>query len=230
MKRTTTILFAGLGGLLLGAVLSLGLPLALSLGAKNQTPELIASDDGLIHETFVMQSPTDAIAATHDGNKPIAAFPSSIPLLNDPQIKAGFALVAKLRDEAGNIVGFTSEQEVVSADSNILQGRMEMDTTWTVTLPGRGTLFLSQREDAAQFARDVVMPAFLFNRPLAEPMTMITTAGPADDGSGLIVGGTGEFAGITGHFVEVTRLSGFSRESGIEGTIELQLGYSLPAR
>lgn len=226
MNRTTSTILFATGGILLGALGTFLLPIALSFGSKPTAPVLSVGEDGLVYETFVMESPIDMVSATHDGKKPIAAAPEGIPLLDEERIKAGFALVVKLRNVAGEIVGFASEQEVVAPGSNIQQGRMEMDTTWTLTLPGRGTIFLAERENAAQFAREAVMPALLFDKPLTEPMTFVTTAGPAADGTGLIVGGTGEFHGITGHFVEVTHLRGFSKQTGIDGTIELQLAYA----
>jgi hypothetical protein len=187
--------------------------------------------DGYILETFYAHAPEDGIAATHDGdrNKPVQPFPSGIGVFSDPNISSGFLLVNKLRDKNNVVVGFASEMEEVAPESNIMQGRMIMYSTWTLEIPGRGTLFLYETEDASEFARKVIIPAKVLGKTWEEPWTFITTTGPAADGRGVIVGGTGEFLGVTGMFTEVTHLKKFSPEGEISLTMELQLAYKKPS-
>ena len=185
--------------------------------------------DGLVHETLYFHAPDDGIAATHDGRKPIRVFPDGIGALDDKALASAFVLVAKARNRDGEIVGFASEMEDVAPETDILRGRMVMRSTWTVELPGRGTLFCDQVEDASEFARKVVMPAFLLGRTWDVPWTFITTVGPGPQGRGVIVGGTGEFEGVTGHCVEVTHLRRFTPQGEMTLTMELQLAYGKPA-
>lgn len=192
-------------------------------------PLVTTGTDGLVHETLYFHAPDDGIAATHDGRKPIRVFPDGIAALDDKALASAFVLVAKARNRDGEIVGFASEMEDVAPETDILRGRMVMRSTWTVELPGRGTLFCDQVEDASEFARKVVMPAFLLGRIWDAPWTFVTTVGPGPQGRGVIVGGTGEFEGVTGHCVEVTHLRRFTPQGEMTLTMELQLAYGKPA-
>lgn len=185
--------------------------------------------DGLTHETLFFRAPDDGIAATHDGRKPIRVFPAGIAPLDDEALASAFVLVAKARNRDGEIVGFASEMEDVAPETDILRGRMVMRSTWTVELPGRGTLFCDQVEDASEFARKVAAPAFLLGQTWDAPWTFVTTIGPGPGGRGVIVGGTGEFEGATGHCVEVTHLRRFTPQGEMTLTMELQLAYAKPA-
>jgi hypothetical protein len=149
--------------------------------------------------------------------------------LDDPHLRSSFVLLAKARNRAGEVVGFASEMEEVAAQSNILQGRMQMLSTWTLQLPGRGTIFMVENEDESEFARRVVVPALLLRETWDEPWTFTTTTGPRADGRGTIVGGTGEFAGVSGSFVEVTHLKRFTPDGQLALTMELQLSYKKSA-
>lgn len=197
--------------------------------AAPAAPLLSTGTDGLVHETLYFHAPEDGIAATHDGRKPIRVFPDGIAPLDNKALASAFVLVAKARNRAGEIVGFASEMEDVAPETDILRGRMVMRSTWTIELPGRGTLFCDQMEDASEFARKVVMPAFLLGQTWDAPWTFVKTIGPGPQGRGVIVGGTGEFAGVTGHCVEVTHLRRFTPQGEMTLTMELQLAYGKPA-
>lgn len=197
---------------------------ALGLSASAALAGPAPDADGYVREVFTTESPEQALAVTHDGDKPIPAHPAGIGLLSDPRIVKGFMLLVKFNDKNGNIVGYGSEQEVVRDESNIMHGRMIMDTTWTVTIPGRGTLFLSEVEDASEFAKKAVIPALRDGKDWTVPWTFVTTAGPID-GKGAIVGGTGEFQGVSGTFLEVTKLRAYTVKKGLHATVELHLTY-----
>src|SRR5262245_29836611 len=115
--------------------------------SRSAAPLTSESAEGFTLETFQMESPKDGIAITHSGDKPLPLYPPGIGALVDDHIKQGFVLLTKLRDKNGTVIGFTSEQEVVSPQSNLLQGRLLTASTWTLTIPGRGTLFLEEAEN-----------------------------------------------------------------------------------
>lgn len=221
-----------IASLLVGASVTLAVSLANPFAPRTRSgAALVQADaDGSVLETFYFHAPQDGIAATHDGHpsKPVKAFPPGVGLLDDANLRAGFVLLAKARNQAGEVVGFASEMEEVAPQSNILQGRMHMLSTWTLELPGRGTLFMYETEDASEFARKVVVPALTLGRSWDQPWTFTTTSGPRADGRGVIVGGTGEFEGVTGSFVEVTHLKRFTPDGQLELTMELQLAYRKP--
>jgi hypothetical protein len=153
-----------------------------------------------------------------------------IGALGDDQISRGFVLLTKLRDKNGTVIGFTSEQEVVSNETNLLQGRLLTASTWTLTIPGRGTIFLEEAENQTEFVTKAGLPALKLGKEWNEPWTFVTTVGPHPSGRGVIVGGTDEFAGTVGTFVEVTHLRRFTPKGELFGTIELQLAYRKPTR
>jgi hypothetical protein len=208
-----------------GRLVTMGAGLAALLLAGSAYASGPAADpDGYIREVFATESPEQALAVTHDGDKPIPAHPDGVGLLTDAKIRKGFMLLVKFNNAAGEVVGYGSEQEVVRDESSIMTGRMIMDTTWTVTLPGRGTIFLSEVEDASEFAKKAVIPALKEGKDWTTPWTFITTVGPKD-GKGVVVGGTGEFAGVTGTFTEVTKLRRYTSKKGLYATVELHLSY-----
>ncbi|MBL8350788.1 MAG: hypothetical protein JNL87_10770 [Burkholderiaceae bacterium] len=231
MNTTLKLLAALLAGAAAGALGLLAASWAGVTGGRTApaAPLVATGTDGLVHETLYFHAPEDGIAATHDGRKPIRVFPNGITPLDDKALASAFVLVAKARNRDGEIVGFASEMEDVAPETDILRGRMVMRSTWTVELPGRGTLFCDQVEDASEFARKVVMPAFLLGQTWDAPWTFVTTVGPGPLGRGVIVGGTGEFEGVTGHCVEVTHLRRFTPQGEMTLTMELQLAYGKPA-
>ncbi len=228
MSSRSRLAAVALASLLAGAAGTLVVSFANPFAPRVRTTAQTDSDaDGTIRETFTFHAPDDGIAATHDGHpsKPVKAFPAGIGLLNDPNLRAGFVLLAKARNRDGEVVGFASEMEEVAPQSNIMQGRMQMLSTWTLELPGRGTIFMYETEDASEFAKKVVVPALALGKTWDQPWTFTTTTGPRPDGRGTIVGGTGEFEGITGSFVEVTHLKRFTPDGQLALTMELQLAY-----
>lgn len=185
-----------------------------------------AASGAVTEVTFHMDAPQDGIATTHSGDKPLPLYPAGIGTLSDAAIANGFVLLTKLRDAGGAVVGFTSEQEVVSSESDLAQGLLKTASSWTLTIPGRGTIFLFENEDQSEFLRKAGVPALAQGQEWNQDWTFVTTAGPDPSGKGLIVGGTGEFEGISGTFSEVTHLKRFTPKGELFGTIELQLAYT----
>jgi hypothetical protein len=231
MKTQLKLTAVALASLAAGAAATLAISFANPFRAQANTAPITHTDgDGTVHETFSFIAPEDGIAATHDGeeSKPVKVFPQGIGLLNDKHLKSAFVLLAKARDKNGTVVGFASEMEEVAPQSNIMQGRMHMLSTWTLELPGRGTIFMYETEDASEFAKKVIVPALAFGKTWDQPWTFTTTTGPRPDGRGTIVGGTGEFEGVTGAFTEVTHLRKFTPDGQLSLTMELRLAYKKP--
>lgn len=213
-----------MGVLSLLAVLAAGC----SKSAEDSTISQTYAPPDTTHVTFMMFAPDDGIATTHSGHKPLPLYPPGIGALSDAKINQGFVLLTKLRDENGDVIGFTSEQEVVGSDSDLKLGLLRTQSSWTLTIPGRGTIFLFEDEDQSEFLMKAGLPALTQGKEWNEKWTFVTTAGPDASGRGVIVGGTGEFDGIMGTFTEVTHLSRFTRKGELFGTIELKLSYTKP--
>jgi hypothetical protein len=223
--RTSGIVLAGVIGMVLGALLMVA-ALVFNPFVRTATlaaPITAADPAGHTVETFTVRAPEDIIAVTHNGSNIIDPRPGGIALLEEPALQSGLLLVAKVRNADGEIVGVAVESEETDPVSNPLLGRMRMNTDWTILLPSRGTIFLTQIEDAGSVGKEI-LPAVILGGWNGQA-DFVSTAGPNADGRGLIVGGTREFHGITGSFVELSHLTHMSRGRGGVGTVELQLAY-----
>jgi hypothetical protein len=94
-------------------------------------------------------------------------------------------------------------------------------------LPTRGTIYAAQIEDAGSLGKEI-LPAVVLGKEWNGQANFVSTAGPGPEGRGIIVGGTGEFSGVSGSFVEVSHLTHMSKKRGGVGTVELQLAYKRP--
>jgi hypothetical protein len=156
-------------------------------------------------ETFVVE-PSGYMAATLADGGFVAPFPAGIPRLDEPAIRDGLILLAKLEDAAGNVVGFASEHDVLDLANAV------SDDTWTLTIPGRGTLFLSHVETLApllSFLSEMIASGQL--ERTWDPPYVLTTTVPR---TGKVVGGTGEFAHVHGRFREIDALRHLSLLTG----------------
>ena len=196
--------------------------------AAKLTPAITTTDaaDHVV-ETFNIVMPDDVVAVTHNGRNIIDPRPAGIPLFDEPALQSGLLLVAKVRNEKREVVGFAVESEAVDASSNPLLGRMRMNTDWTIVLPARGTIYVAQIEDAGSIGMEI-LPTVMLGKEWNGRADFVSTVGPDSSGRGVIVGGTRQFEGITGSFVEVSHLTHMSRQRGGVGTVELQLAYKNP--
>jgi hypothetical protein len=156
-------------------------------------------------ETFVV-TPADYIAATLGPGSFISSFPACIDGLDEPAISSGLVLLAKVEAPDGQVVGFGSEQASLDFVNLVSQG------TWTLTVPGRGTLMLAQHETLAPLVEIVseMVAAGEVERAWDPPYVLTTTV----PGTGVVVGGTGEFAHAHGSFVEIDAIHYLSLATG----------------
>lgn len=226
MTKYRAILFPALGFLAGAAAVVAVLVLNPFIKPARLATAIVAHDlAGNTIEKFTIDAPADLVAVTHNGKNIIDAMPSGIALFDEPTLRSGLLLVAKIRNGKGEIVGFATESEAVDAVSNPLLGRMRMNTDWTLVLPARGTIFVTQIEDAGTLGKEI-LPAVMMGGEWNGHADFVSTAGPGADGRGVIIGGTREFEGISGSFVERSLLTHMSRKRGGVGRVELQLAYS----
>jgi hypothetical protein len=180
------------------------------------------SPDGTLTESFIFRSPEDGIAVTHSGDLPMAAWPPGIGLFSEAAIERGLVIIARVRNTEGAIVGFAVEYEV-HPPGDMLTEDLRWDTDWVVVLPGRGMLALYQWEHSGELGPKVIRHTRTTGKDWIGDWTVQTTVGPRDDGQGIIVGGTGEFAGATGTFVEIDRVTRFTTDGALMGEFELRV-------
>lgn len=222
------ILSSGLGFVIGALVVLAVLVLNPFVKPARLTPAITATDaSGHIVETFTIDAPGDIIAVTHNGSNIIDPRPPGIALFDEPALASGLLLVAKIRNQKREIVGFAVESEAVDAASNPLLGKMRMNTDWTLVLPARGTIYAAQIEDAGALGKEI-LPRVMLGKEWNGRVDFVSTVGPDSGGRGVIVGGTREFQGIRGTFVELSQLTHLSRRRGGVGFVELQLAYQTP--
>jgi len=184
------------------------------------------AEPGSATESFYIDLPADGIAITHGGDMALAPGPPGIALLQETQIKNGLALLAKLRDVNSVVIGFASELETFPEGADLLSEGVVWDTDWTLMIPGRGSLYLSQQEHSGELGAKVVIPVRETGEAWRGEWTVTTTVGPRPDGYGVIVGGAGEFAGAAGKFLEIVTLTGFEPGGIMVGRVELRLTFN----
>jgi len=170
-----------------------------------------------------LDRPGTTVSITQGSETPFAPQPSGVQLLSEPAIHGGLALITRLRDERGEIVGIATELESVHEDSRLLTGKLMTHTTWTVVLPGHGGLFLYQVEDNWWLATRIVGPALLTGRPWRGQWRNLNTLGPLPNGHGRIVAATGDYAERRGTFVETAEMREFTPTGKMDFTMELRL-------
>ncbi|MEU2062434.1 hypothetical protein [Streptomyces sp. NPDC013455] len=190
-----------------------------------------AAGPGWIEESFYAEVPEDGVFETHRGDLPLGVFPEGIAKFTEPRLQKAFALGGKIRDKHGEVVGFATEIEEVLPETDFETGKLLTHTVWTLFFPGRGSLVLDQIENSSEVAAKVFKPAFDSGEPWTGSLEAETTAGPRSDGKGVILGGTGEFAGVRGTGVEIASLRRFDPATGtLEGTFELRFRYHRTSR
>jgi hypothetical protein len=176
----------------------------LAVGCDSETDESYDElRNGNTVEIFKYAAPGDVIANTADPNSAILApWPAGIVPLGEPEIIDGVLIAAKIYHANDQLIGFGTEQEVVNFATALSQ------STYTLTLPGRGTLMLAQVEDFTPlFAELFDMIANQESiRDYDPPFSVITTM----PGTGRIVGGTGEFEHARGTWTELNDVHQFN--------------------
>lgn len=221
-------LAAGVGGFVVGIVVVLvGLyfwPFA-HVGRGDRVMRGLASEANVEAWSFDGRAdgPGSMLAASHSGKLPLTPFPTGTPLMTEPAIRSGLAVITRLRDSTGEIVGIASELESGHEDSNLLRGRVMGHTTWTVVLPGRGAFIAYQTEDNWTLATRIAGPAMLRGVPWRGEWFTVNTLGPLANGHGRIIGASGEFAERSATFVETAVLREFRPEGAMDFTMDLRL-------
>ena len=142
----------------------------------------------------------DGIFALTDGGFVfIDQIPDGIQTLVGTPAQDLLLLGAFIEDEAGQVVGIASELE--EFDRPVTE-EARHDATWTLKISGRGTLVGHQIEISTPEARDFLAQLAAANEPWRGEFIAHGTVGPAANGMGIIMGGSGEFEGARGYMTE----------------------------
>jgi len=228
MTRILEKLAVATGGVLTGVIVVAGVLYFWPFESENRTPvalERIASSAGTT-ESFFLNITGDIVLATHGGAFPFKPLPEGIAPLGNGQAPNTFALVTKFRHRPeGEIVAFGTELEIAHPGSSFLLGKIMTHTLWSIVVPGRGALHLYQTENNWRLFKQVMLPMLLSGKAFDGQFSGVNTLGPLDGYRGRVVGGTGDFAGITGSFIEIGTLRHLTPEGSMEGLMELRVNY-----
>lgn len=127
----------------------------------------------------------------------------------------------RLRDSEDRIIGLASR---LTGRMPGRRGRDRSVSNWTLMIPSRGILMLTQENGAdvrpvrvgGQWIAAVDSPGFW-----ATGSRYRISAGPVAGGRGRVLGGTGEFAYLQGEYSEVWELEELAANQHSEGTILL---------
>ncbi len=174
-----------------------------------------------VTETFYANTSGDVVALSNGAEVPFGTFPADIPLFFEPQLKNSLAVILKFRNAQGTVVGFGAELETLPVPGSPPDA--DWDTDWVLSIPGRGTLYLRQREYPADLMTKIIGPTISSGKDWEGEWQATMTVGPRPDGRGVILGGTGEFDGATGAFIEINSLSKYTVDGQLVGKLQLRI-------
>ena len=152
---------------------------------------------------------------TNDGESQISPHPAKVLQLWEPPIRDTTARVTVLHDSRNRPAGIGIKFSSDSESTSILRGKAIVDSVWHIYLPGRGSLFVEQRENYWSYLREIVVPAHwssgdswrgIWNGKI--------TSGPGALGTARVVGGSGDFSGLNTEGVESFAAKAYTVEQG----------------
>lgn len=144
-----------------------------------------------IIEKFYWDTPGDLIVLTHGGAYPQVPIPAGIESFQGTELESQIVVAMKLRDADNNVIGVGSELEFVDERGNL-------QVFFTFVIPSRGTIFVHAVKGVAPELAEIFGNVAQTGESWTGDLPIVSTIGPGTDGRGVIVGGTGEFAGATG--------------------------------
>jgi hypothetical protein len=156
-------------------------------------------------ERFYWSSPGDVLALTNGRTRPIPQpIPDTIKDLAGTLLASTQGVMIQVRDEAGELVGIETELEVLPTNDS---GEDQLIVYVTVMILGRGCLFAHERKRYSDPLRSATYADVVrTGQPWVGQRTVIATTGPRPDGHGIVVGGTGEFDGVSGTMLQISTM------------------------
>ncbi len=157
---------------------------------------------------------SEGLAITHSGRSRLPVQPPGIPELWESTINNSLLSVIVLHDEEAAPIGIASRVSQFSESTEMLTRGVVVDDDWLVTIPGEGSFFVRADSNLWPFLKETLIPVWYLDRPWQGPRNYRPTAGPGEEGSAVVAGGTGHFANLSGSAVESYRISDFDDFEG----------------
>lgn len=183
------------------------------IGKQSVSPLALSSEPQL--NLSYSAVPADALVFTNNGESTLRPHPEKMAELWEPTIRNTRIAIVEIRNSRGDAVGAGIKFSSNSEATRLLNSQALVDSAWHIYLPGRGTLFVGQREDYWSFLRDVVLQAELNSADnWRGTWNRVMTAGPNALGTGIVSGGSGRFAAIDSEAVESLSANAYSARIG----------------
>ena len=180
-------------------------------------------------EDFIIRWPQDRIPVPENAVSDTPVGTVGTMVLRNPGGELAGAELFRLRDVDGNVIGIASRVTARVTGQRVPSASV---SNWMLLIPSRGGLLLSQENSAdvgpvriADAGGRYVAPAEQANFWSRGSRYRIT-AGPAREGQGKVVRGTGEFKALVGTYTEIWELE----EVGTDGTTEGRVALSTVTR
>jgi len=214
-------------GLATGVAAFLALLYFNPLTSQNKLSPVSVTDEDLIVLNYSAVA-TNALIYTNDGESQVAPHPAKVLQLWEPPIRRTDAMATVLTDSRNTVVGVGMKFSSDSESTNLLNGEAIIDSVWHIYLPGRGSLFVEQKENYWTYLREIVIPARwssgdnwrgIWNGDI--------TSGPGALGTARVIGGSGAFDGLDTHGLESLSAKAYSVEQG-PVAIDAKLTIEIP--
>ena len=194
---------------------------------KQQTLSPLAVSQNEVITLNYSAVPAESLVYTNDGESQVDPYPAKVLQLWESTIRNSDAMAMVLNDSRGRPVGIGIKFSSDSESTNVLNGQAIVDSVWHIYMPGRGSLFIQQSENYWGYLRDVVIPAHWSSGDNWRGLwNANVTAGPGALGTARVVGGSGEFDGLSADAVEALSAKAYSVDHGpvaLDGSIAIEL-------
>ena len=194
-------------------------------GAQSVSP-LAVSEQQQLNLNF-SAVPSDSLLFTNDGESAVMPHPEKTAELWEATVRNSRVAVVQLDNSRGEPVGLGIKFSSDSESTRVLNSEVIVDSAWHIYLPGRGTLLVGQQENYWTYIRDVVVKAEWNSADnWRGNWNRVMTSGPNAIGTGRVLGGSGEFAGLDSEAVESLSATAYSSRSGpvaMDGSLAITL-------
>lgn len=201
-------------GMLFGAV---GLAAVLYYNpfvSSNNLSPLSVTDNEVVRLSYSAAA-QDALIYTNDGESQISPYPAKVLQLWEPTIRQTTAMVTLLTDSRGAPAGLGVKFSSNSERTNVIDGKVLVDSVWHLYLPERGSLFVEQTENYWNYIHEIVVPAYRSSGDNWRGTWLGNiTAGPSALGTAWVAGGSGQFRGMDTEAVEAVSAKAYSVDDG----------------
>jgi hypothetical protein len=169
-----------------------GYPATASWFNKQEGQDIVAKEETVVKVYW--SSPRDMMCMTHGGQFPNDLAPAGMESLKGTPIENQLLAAAKVRDEAGNIIGIHTEIEEFGRNGD----ETDFDVILTILMPGRGALVVRQTKSMS--FPEVAGPyeEAMKTGEWNGAVDVVHTSGPLPGRHGEVIGATGEWEGMTG--------------------------------